>query len=62
MSPQSAQIPPCPLGGHGVHRWLLEAAHAARRGGMTPEQAITELEARMTRHPNSRSEIADAVA
>jgi hypothetical protein len=62
MSPQSAQIPPCPLGGQGVHRWLLEAAHAARRGGMTPEQAATEIEARMTRHPNSRSEIRDAVA
>ena len=62
MSPQSAQIPPCPLGGQGVHRWLLEAAHAARRGGMTPEQAATEIENRMTRHANSRSEIADAVA
>ena len=62
MSPQNAQIPPCPLGGQGVHRWLLEAAHAARRGGMTPEQAATEIESRMTRHPNSRSEIADAVA
>ena len=62
MSPQSAQIPPCPLGGQGVHRWLLEAAHAARRSGMTAERAATELESRMTRHPNSRSEIADAVA
>jgi hypothetical protein len=29
---------------------------------MTPERAATEIEARMTRHPNSRSEIADAVA
>ena len=57
----AAQIPPCPLGGQGVHRWLLEAAHAARRGGMTPEQTATEIEARMTRNPNSRSEIADAV-
>jgi len=57
----AAQIPPCPAGGQGVHRWLLEAAHAARRGGMTPEQTATEIEARMTRHPNSRSEIADAV-
>ena len=62
MSPQNAQIPPCPAGGQGVHRWILEAAHAARRGGMTPERAATEIESRMTRHPNSRSEIADAVA
>ena len=62
MSPQSAQIPPCPLGGRGVHRWLLEAAHAARRSGVTPERAATEIEGRMTRHPNSRTEIADAVA
>ena len=57
----AAQIPPCPAGGQGVHRWILEAAHAARRGGMTPERAATEIESRMTRHPNSRTEIADAV-
>jgi len=29
---------------------------------MTAQQAATEIESRMTRHPNSRSEIADAVA
>jgi len=62
MKTARIQIPPCPLGGQGVHRWLLEAAHAARRGGMTAERAATEIESRMTRHPNSRSEIADAVA
>ena len=62
MKTARIQIPACPAAGEGVHRWLLEAAHAARRGGMTPEQAATEIEGRMTRHANSRSEIADAVA
>jgi hypothetical protein len=55
------QIPACPTAGEGVHRWVLEAAHAARRIGMTPERAATEIEARMTRHQNSRTEISDAV-
>lgn len=62
MKTTRIQIPACPTAGKGVHRWLLEAAHAARRGGMTPEQTATEIESRMTRHPNSRTEIADAVA
>ena len=62
MKTARIQIPACPAAGEGVHRWLLEAAHAARRGGMTPEQAASEIEGRMTRHPNSRTEIADAVA
>jgi len=62
MKTARIQIPACPAAGEGVHRWLLEAAHAARRGGMTPEQAATQIESRMTRHPNSRSEIRDAVA
>ena len=55
------QIPTCPSAGEGVHRWLLEAAHAARRGGMTAEQAVAELENRMTRQQTSRTEITDAV-
>jgi len=55
------QIPTCPSAGEGVHRWILEAAHTARRGGMTAEQAATQIEAHMTRYPNSRTEIDDAV-
>jgi hypothetical protein len=62
MKTARIQIPACPAAGEGVHRWILEAAHAARRGGMTQERAATEIESRMTRHPNSRTEIADAVA
>ena len=61
MKTARIQIPACPAAGEGVHRWILEAAHAARRGGMTPEQAATEIESRMTRPPNSSTEVADAV-
>ena len=61
MRQENAQIPPCPVGGQGVHRWMLEAAHAARRSGMTAEQAVTQIAAHMTRYPNSRTEIDDAV-
>ena len=57
----AAQIPPCPAGGQGVHRWLMDAAWACRKAGLTPDAAAQELEARMTRRPNSQNEIGDAV-
>ncbi len=55
------EIPPCPPAGEGVHHWLMEAAWACRKAGRTPDAAAQELEARMTRRPNSRNEIEDAV-
>jgi hypothetical protein len=39
----------------------MEAAWSCRKGGLTPDAAAQELEARMTRRPNSRNEIEDAV-
>jgi len=56
------EIPPCPHAGNGVHRWLMEAAWACRKAGMTADAAAQELEARMTRRQNSRNEIEDAIA
>ena len=55
------EIPSCPPAGEGVHRWLMEAAWACRKFGLTPDAAAQELEARMTRRPTSRNEIEDAV-
>ena len=56
------EIPPCPPAGEGVHHWLMEAAWVCRKNGINPDAAAQELEARMTRRPNSRNEIVDAVA
>ena len=61
MKTARIQIPPCPAGGQGVHRWLMDAAWACRKAGLTPDAAAQELEARMTRRPNSQNEIGDAV-
>jgi len=55
-------IPPCPQSGAGVHAWLLPAAWACRFQGLTAEQAIRELEIRMTRRPSPANEIEAAVA
>jgi hypothetical protein len=60
-SQHEAEIPPCPPAGNGVHRWLMEAAWACRKAGLTPDAAAQELEARMTRRPTSQNEIEDAV-
>jgi hypothetical protein len=54
-------IQPCPPAGEGVHRWLPKAAWACRKAGLTPDAAVQEMEVRMTRFPNSRNEIEDAV-
>jgi hypothetical protein len=39
----------------------MQAAWACRKAGLTPDSAAQELENRMTRRPNSRNEIEDAV-
>ncbi len=62
MTPQHhLEIPTCPPAGEGVHRWLMEAAWACRKAGLSPDVAAQELEDRMTRRPNSQNEIEDAV-
>jgi hypothetical protein len=62
MAPQHhLEIPTCPPAGEGVHRWLMEAAWACRKAGLSPDVAAQELEERMTRLPNSQNEIEDAV-
>lgn len=62
MAPQHhLEIPTCPPAGEGVHRWLMEAAWACRKAGLSPDVAAQELEDRMTRRPNSQNEIEDAV-
>ena len=59
--PRSLTLSQCPPAGEGVHRWLMEAAWACRNAGLTPSAAAQELEAGITRCPNSRGEIEDAV-
>lgn len=54
-------IPPCPPPGDGVHYWLAKAAWRCRKAGLSEEAATQELKARMTRPPNSRNEIEDAL-
>ena len=39
----------------------MEAAWACRKAGLTPDTAAQEIEAQMTRLPNSRNEIEDAI-
>jgi hypothetical protein len=55
------EIPPCPPEGEGVHFWLLKAAWACRKGGLSPDISAQILADRMTRAPNSQNEIEDAV-
>jgi hypothetical protein len=57
------EIPPCPPAGEGrVHReWMMRAAWACRINGMTPDQAASEIHARITRRPDPANEIETAV-
>jgi len=56
------EIPPCPPSGEGVHgKWMMKAAWACRKNGMTREETCAELHARITRPPNPVNEIEDAV-
>ena len=62
MAPQHhLEMPTCPPAGEGVHRWLMEAAWACRKAGLSPDVAAQELEDRMTRRPSSQNEVEDAV-
>jgi hypothetical protein len=55
------KLKPCPPSGEGVHSWLFHAACCAVEAGITDNQAVGEIEALMTRHPNPPCEIEDAL-
>lgn len=57
----TGDIESCPPSGTGVHAWLMRAAHACSRAGMSPDQAAEEIEARITRRPSPANEIPAAV-
>jgi hypothetical protein len=42
---------PCPPPGEGVHFWILKFAHAQKRDGFTPQQAMVRLRKHITRDP-----------
>jgi hypothetical protein len=54
-------LKPCPASGEGVHSWLFYAACKLVKAGLSDEQAESEIEALMTRDPNPRSEVIDAL-
>jgi len=53
-------IPPCPEPGLGVHNWLMHAGWACRKAGLSSDDAISEINSRISRPPRWR-EIEDAV-
>ena len=53
------EIPPCPAD-YGRHQWLMDAAWACRRAGMTAAETADYLARHMTRRPQPR-EIEQAV-
>ena len=52
---------PCPESGSGVHRWLMSASLAAMRRAVAAGEAEGAIVAAMTRPPNSRTEVRDAL-
>ncbi len=52
---------PCPDSGSGVHRWLLSVGLAALRRAVDADEAEAAIIAAMTRPPNSRTEVRDAL-
>ena len=61
MSELSLKLKPCPASGEGVHKWICYAACTLVEAGMSDEEAEPEIEALMTRDPNPRTEIKDAL-
>ena len=57
----TAELEPCPQSGTGVHAWIMRSAHACRKAGLSPEQAVREIESRITRRPSPANEIPVAV-
>ena len=58
----NVRLEPCPPPRGGVHRWLMRAANTCYKAGLTPNEAVHELETRMTRPPSPVKEIEQAVA
>ena len=54
-------LQPCPPAGTGCHGWLLGAANTCDRRGIQPADAEQIILRHMTRQPNSRTEIAEAI-
>jgi hypothetical protein len=52
---------PCPQSGSGVHRWILSASLAALRRSVALGECETAIIAAMSRPPNSRREVRDAL-
>jgi len=53
-------LPPCPAPGDGVHRWILEAAWAGRKNGLSSDSTLLAIRTAISRPPRAR-EIEDAV-
>lgn len=56
----AAILPPCPEAGTGAHVWLMSAANRCRNAGLSEEQTVEELAARLTREPNPANEVEQA--
>ena len=54
-------LQPCPPAGTGCHSWLLGAANTCARRGIQPADAEQIILRHMTRPPNSRTEISEAI-
>jgi hypothetical protein len=55
-------LPACPSPGSGVHcQWMMQAAWACRKAGMSAQDACDVLHGRITRRPNPPDEIEIAV-
>ncbi len=54
-------IDPCPPSGRGVHHWLMQAGWMCRLSGMNATETARYLRDHMTRYPNPRGEVEQAV-
>lgn len=53
-------LPPCPAPGDGVHIWILQAAWAGRKSGLSADSTLTAIRAAISRPPRLR-ELEEAV-
>ena len=53
-------LPPCPAPGDGVHSWILKAAWAGRKNGLSADSTLMAIRTAISRPPRPR-EIEDAV-
>lgn len=65
-SPSGLKLVPklsqCPQPGQGVHAWLFHAACRCRESGLSANQAVETISARISRPPQPWCEVEDAVA